>query len=107
MPPSGQELLDSCISTCHEISVGLEEQNPDWQKSVVEIIGKFEEISSTFFFKTMPSVPTTKKILRDAESLSALKNSDTWSDFAPALETLIANAQDLIEKAGMKGVTLT
>ena len=45
MPPSGQELLDSCISNCQEISTGLEQQNADWQKSIIEIIGKFEEIS--------------------------------------------------------------
>jgi hypothetical protein len=107
MPPSGQELIESCISRCQEISAGLEQQNSDWQKSIVEIIGKFDEISSTFFFKTMPSVPTTRKVLREAESLSDLKNSDNWSAFAPALQTFIASSQDLIEKAGMKGVTLT
>ena len=102
MPPSGQELLESCISNCQEISTGL-----DWQKSIVEIIGKFEEIGSTFFFKTMPSVPTTRKVLREAESLSVLKNTENWVDFASSLETFIASSQDLIEKAGMKGVTLT
>jgi len=107
MPPSGQELLESCISNCQEISTGLEQQNSDWQKSIAEIIGKFEEIGSTFFFKTMPSVPTTRKVLREAESLSALKNTENWVDFASSLETFIASSQDLIEKAGMKGVTLT
>ena len=107
MPPSGQELLDSCVSNCQEISTGLEQQNADWQKSIIEIIGKFEEISSTFFFKTMPSVPTTRKVVRDTESLLELKNSKNWTEFATSLENLIASYQDLIEKAGMKGVTLT
>ena len=55
----------------------------------------------------MPSVPTTRKVVRDTESLLELKNSKNWTEFATSLENLIASSQDLIEKAGMKGVTLT
>mgnify|MGYP001482000559 CR=1 FL=1 len=107
MPQSGQEMLEVSIDTCKKIADGLGSQNEAWETSVVEIVDKLEEVSDTFFFKTMPSVPTTRKVLREAESLSDLKNSDNWSAFAPALETFIASSQDLIEKAGMKGVTLT
>ena len=103
MPPSGQELLDSGISNCQEISTGLEQQNADWQKSIIEIIGKFEEISSTFFFKTMPSVPTTRKVVRDTESLLELKNSKNWNEFATSLATLIASSHARNANAGMKG----
>ena len=57
MPQSGQEMLEESIGSCHQIADGLGPQNSDWETSIVEIIEKFEEISDTFFFKTMPSVP--------------------------------------------------
>ena len=45
--------------------------------------------------------------MRDSASLLELKEEENWNDFAPALETLIVSAQNVIEKAGMKGTTLT
>ena len=107
MPQSGQEMLDETINTCKEIAEGLEIQNSDWQVSIVEIVEKFEEISETFFFKTMPSIPPTRTVMREASSLLELKRSEDWDDFATSLVALIANAQNVIEKAGMKGTTLT
>ena len=65
MPQSGQEMLDETINTCKEIAEGLEMQNSDWQVSIVEIVEKFEEISETFFFKTMPSIPPTRTAMRE------------------------------------------
>ena len=55
----------------------------------------------------MPSVPPTRSAMRDSASLLELKEGGNWNDFAPALETLIVSAQNVIEKAGMKGTTLT
>ena len=107
MPQSGQEMLDETINTCKEIAEGLEIQNSDWQVSIVEIVEKFEEISETFFFKTMPSIPPTRTAMREASSLLELKLSEDWDDFATSLVALIASAQNVIEKAGMKGTTLT
>ena len=107
MPQSGQEMLDESIGICRKIAEGLGSQNSDWETSVVEIVDKFEEVSETFFFKTMPSVPPTRSAMRDSASLLELKEGGNWNDFAPALETLIVSAQNVIEKAGMKGTTLT
>ena len=107
MPQSGQEMLDETINTCKEIAEGLEIQNSDWQVSIVEIVEKFEEISETFFFKTMPSIPPTRTAMRESSSLLELKRSEDWDDFATSLVTLISSAQNVIEKAGMKGTTLT
>ena len=107
MPQSGQEMLDETISTCKSIADGLCTQNQDWENSVVEIVEKFEEVSETFFFKTMPSVPVTRTAMRDAALALELKNANDWDGMKAAVETLIASSQNLIEKAGMKGTTLT
>ena len=107
MPQSGQEMLDETINTCKEIAEGLEIQNSDWQVLIVEIVEKFEEISETFFFKTMPSIPPTRTAMRESSSLLELKRTEDWDDFATSLVTLISSAQNVIEKAGMKGTTLT
>ena len=107
MPQSGQEMLDETINTCKEIAEGLEMQNSNWQVSIVEIVEKFEEISETFFFKTMPSIPPTRTAMRESSSLLELKRSEDWDDFATCLVALISSAQNVIEKAGMKGTTLT
>ena len=45
--------------------------------------------------------------MRDAAALLELKDAEAWDAFDPALTKLIASAQDVIEKAGMKGTTLT
>ena len=71
------------------------------------ILDKFDEISGTFFFKTMPAVPTARAVVRDSESVLDLRKNEDWDAFKPAIEQLIASSQNLIEKAGMKGVTLT
>ena len=107
MPQSGQEMLDETISTCKSNADGLGTQNQDWENSVVEIVEKFEEVSETFFFKTMPSVPVTRTAMRDAALALELKNANDWDGMKAAVETLIASSQNLIEKAGMKGTTLT
>ena len=107
MPQSGQEMLDETISTCKSIADGLGAQNQDWENSVAEIVEKFEEVSETFFFKTMPSVPVTRTAMRDAALALELKNANDWDGMKAAVETLIASSQNLIEKAGMKGTTLT
>ena len=107
MPPSGQQMLDQSIGTCQQIADSLGSQNGDWETSLVEIADKFGDISGTFFFQTMPSVPPTRTAMRDADALLSLKNGGDWDAFGPALTKLIASAQDVIEKAGMKGTTLT
>ena len=107
MPQSGQEMLEDSISTCKKIAEGLNLQNSDWENSVVEIVEKFEEVSDTFFFKTMPSVPVTRTAMRAAASLLDLKNEGDWKGFEASLDSMISIAQDVIEKAGMKGTTLT
>ena len=107
MPQSGQELLDESIATCKRIAEGLGAQNEEWESSLAEIIEKFGEISGTFFFKTMPSVPTTRGAVREATALLELRNSQDWEGFGRALPQLIKSAQVVIEKAGMKGTTLT
>ena len=55
----------------------------------------------------MPSVPVTRTAMREAASLLALKNEGDWEAFGAAMDTMITSAQDVIEKAGMKGTTLT
>ena len=107
MPQSGQEMLEDSISTCKKIAEGLNLQNSDWENSVVEIVEKFEEVSDTFFFKTMPSIPPTRTAMREAAALLELKNAGDWDSFGDAIATLIDSAQNVIEKAGMKGTTLT
>ena len=107
MPPSGQQMLEQSISTCQQIADGLGTQDQAWETSVAEIADKFEELSGTFFFQTMPSVPSTRTAMRDADALLGLKSQGDWDAFGPALTKLIGSAQDVIEKAGMKGTTLT
>ena len=100
-------MLEQSIATCREIADGLGNQDQAWEASVAEIVEKFDEVNGTFFFQTMPSVPPTRTAMRDADALLALKGQADWDGFAPALTKLIASAQDVIEKAGMKGTTLT
>ena len=107
MPQSGQEMLNQSIATCERIADGLSAQDAAWETSVVEIAEKFDEVSGTFFFKTMPSIPPTRTAMRDADALLSLKEQGNWDDFGTQLTKLIASAQDVIEKAGMKGTTLT
>lgn len=45
--------------------------------------------------------------MRDAASALELKNASDWNGMTAAVEILIASSQNLIEKAGMKGTTLT
>ena len=107
MPQSGQEMLEESIALCNKISDGLSSQDEAWETSIVEIVAKFNDISNTFFFKTMPSVPATKIILKEATALLELKESANWDDFSDSIATMISSAQTLIEKAGMKGTILT
>ena len=107
MPQSGQEMLEESIENCKKIAEGLGQEDESWETSVVEIVGKFEELSETFFFKTMPSVPVTRSAMRDSIELLELKESGNWDSFPSSLATLIESAQVVIEKAGMKGTTLT
>ena len=107
MPVSGQELLEESIANCQRIADGLGTVNPAWEASIVEILEKFDEISDTFFFKTMPSVPAARAVARESSGALSLRQSEDWESFGPAVEQLIASSQNLIEKAGMKGVTLT
>ena len=107
MPQSGQEMLDQSITTCQQIADGLGSQNAAWETSVVEIVENFGEVSGTFFFNTMPSIPPTRTAMRDADALLSLKSQEDWDEFGTTLTKLIASAQDVIEQAGMKGTTLT
>jgi hypothetical protein len=107
MPQSGQEMLDESIALCNQIADGLGAQNPAWENSITEIVEKFNEISGTFFFKTMPAIPATRATLRDANALLETKQAGDWAKFGTDIATLIASSQSLIEKAGMKGTTLT
>ena len=107
MPQSGQEMLEESITNCQSIVDGLSSVNEAWKASINEILEKFDEISGTFFFKTMPSVPATRTVMRDSASVLELKTSEDWDGFGPAIEQLIKSSQSVIEKAGMKGVTLT
>lgn len=100
-------MLEATIATCEKIAGGLGEQNHAWEESISEIVEKFGEVSGTFFFKTMPSIPVTRTSMRDAAALLELGNQSDWQNFDPALNQLIMSAQDLIEQAGMKGTTLT
>jgi hypothetical protein len=107
---SGQDLLDETVDACRQIADDLASQDgasQAWEDSVTEIVEKFDDVSGTFFFKTMPSVPATRTCLRDATAVLELRNQGDWAAFGPATETLIASAQTLIEKAGMKGTVLT
>ena len=100
-------MLEQSIARCEQIADGLGTQNADWETSLIEIVDKFGEVSGTFFFQTMPSVPPTRTAMREADAVLGLKNQGDWDAFGPALTNLIASAQDVIEKAGMKGTTLT
>ena len=107
MPQSGQEMLEESIENCKKIAEGLGQEDESWETSVVEIVDKFEELSETFFFKTMPSVPVTRSAMRDSIELLESKESGDRDSFASSLASLIESAQVVIEKAGMKGTTLT
>ena len=100
-------MLEQSISTCQQIAVDLGDQNSDWEISLGEIVDKFGEVSGTFFFQTMPSVPPTRTAMRAADAALGLKNDGDWDAFGTALTDLIASAQNVIEQAGMKGTTLT
>ena len=69
MPLSGQQMLDQSVTTCQQIADGLGAHNQAWETSVVEIVEKFGDISGTFFFNTMPSIPPTRTAMRDADAL--------------------------------------
>ena len=107
MAQSGQEMLDESIQNCKEIADGLGQQSESWETSVVEIAEKFEELSDTFFFKTLPCVPVTRTAMRNSAELLELKQAGDWEAFSTTLSDLIESAQVVIEKAGMKGTTLT
>ena len=107
MPASGQDFLEESITNCKTIADGLGTVNEAWETSINEILGKFDEISDTFFFKTMPSVPAARTVSRDSAATLELKKGENWDGFGPSIEQLIKSSQSLIEKAGMKGVTLT
>ena len=107
MPLSGQQMLEQSISTCQQIAEGLGDQNDAWEASIVEIVNRFDEVSGTFFFQTMPSIPPTRTAMRAADAALNLKNGGDWNAFGPALTELIGSAQNVIEAAGMKGTTLT
>lgn len=108
MPPqSGQQMLDESIAICNQLADGLGKKNEAWENSVTEIVEKFGEVSGTFFFKTMPSIPATRNCMRSAAAALEVKKSADWDKFGPALDQLIKNAQNVIEQAGMKGTTLT
>jgi hypothetical protein len=100
-------MLDESIAVCNQVADGLGARNPAWETSVVEIVEKFSEVSGTFFFKTMPSIPATRNTLRDANALLETKKSGDWDAFGKQIEALITSAQNVIEKAGMRGTTLT
>lgn len=100
-------MLDETIAINQQIADGLAAQNQAWETSIVEILEKYDEISNTFFFKTMPSIPATRAALRDSQALLELKQGSDWDGFGSGIEKVIKSAQDLIEKAGMKGTTLT
>ena len=107
---SGQEMLEEAVAICRQIAEGLASQagaSQSWEDSVTEIVEKFDEVSGTFFFKTMPSIPVTKTCHHEASTLLELCKAEQWSEFGSALTTMIKSAQTLIEKAGMKGTTLT
>ena len=107
---SGQEFLEETTAACREIAEGLgsaDGASQAWEDSIAEIVEKFDKVSGTFFFKTMPSVPATRTCHRDASALLELRRGEQWNDFGPALTEMIKGAQTLIEKAGMKGTTLT
>ncbi len=107
---SGQEMLEETIAICKQIADGLASQDgasQAWEDSVTEIVEKCNEVSGTFFFKTMPSIPATKACLRDATALLENRNQAEWQAFGAAIETLIASSQTLIKNAGMKGNVLT
>ena len=107
MPKSGQELLEETIDVSTKIVDNLDTHNQDWANSVSEIIAKFEEVSGTFFFKTMPSFPATRSNLKDANEVLELKTKNDWTNFETALEKLIKSSQNVLDKAGMKGTMLT
>lgn len=107
MAQSGQEMLEITIEMCTGVVGALRDEDGVWKGSITEIIEKFDAVSGTFFFKTMPSVPCTRQAMRDAETLSNIQAEGNLSEFDPALVELIESAQTVIEKAGMKGVTLT
>ena len=94
MPQSGQEMLDETISTCKSIADGLGTQNQDWENSVIEIVEKFQEVSGTFFFKTMTSDPVTRTAMRDAASALELKNASDWVGMTTDVEILIGSSQN-------------
>ncbi len=107
MPKSGQELLEETIDVSTKIVDNLDIHNQDWANSVNEIIAKLEEVSGTFFFKTMPSFPATRSNLKDANEVLELKMKGDWPSFEAALEKLIESSQNVLDKAGMKGTMLT
>ena len=103
-------MLDETLATCRQIADGLGSQagaSQAWEDSITDIVDKFGEIGGTFFFKTMLAVPTTRACQRDAAALLELRNAGDWAGFGPGVERLIGSAQSLIERAGMKGTTLT
>ena len=64
----------------------LGRRTPAWETSVVEIADKFDEVSGTFFFQTMPSVPPTRTAMRNADALLTLKDQADWDAFGPRLD---------------------
>ena len=108
--PSGLEILQETIGSCRAMAEALgsaDGASAEGRPSIAGIGDRLTVLSSSFFFKTMPSVPATRACQRDAAALRELIGRGEWSGFPRALEKLEGSVQALAQKAGMKGTSLT
>ena len=108
--PSGLEILQETIDICEGVRGtlnGADGASGGWDASLGEVAEKLSGLRGGFFFKTMPSVPASRACFREAEALKGLSDAANWGGFPDGLAAFEKSAQELAEKAKMKGSTLT
>lgn len=108
--PSGLEILQETIEACKAVGDGLGSQegvSEEWEPAVAQLVEALDGLTSSFFFKTMPSIPAARACQRDVAALKALVDQGDLSGFSRGLENVQKAVAILADKATMRGITLT
>jgi hypothetical protein len=110
--------LERIIDGCRRIASRLKESGGEGLsgelQSVEGMEGELEGLREKFFMKTVAAVPATRKCLQALDEVSqAMDESgsgsegNSWEALKKAIGSLMDAVEELVEKAGMRGITLT
>lgn len=118
--PEGTDNLERIIEGCRGVAHRLKETAGDpafsgaEMQAVEGLTGQLEGLRDKFFMKTVAAVPATRKCLERVEKahLAVDKCGDNVGDIPVgalkrAINELVEAAEELLEKAQMRGTTLT